>query len=74
MLDDKPPLLPNMQVYPSSTVYRQEEDDKIELPEKMKKDRSRNNLMVMYDSETSLFDSKEDFDYRQKKKEKKAIE
>ena len=62
-----------MQVYPSSTVYRQEEDNKIEIPDKMKKDRSRNNLMVMYDSETSLFDSKEDFDYRQKKKEK-AIE
>lgn len=59
-----------MQVYPSSTVYRQEEDNKIELPDKMKKDRSRNNLMVMYDSETSLFDSKEDFDYKQKKKEK----
>lgn len=38
----------------------------------MKQDQSKNELVVMFDSVSSLFDSKEDFEYKRKKKSRQA--
>ena len=65
--DDKP--MANLTVFPSPRILDQAEYfDQEEDVVNQEKPASKGNLMVMYDSETSLFDSKEDFEYKRKKK------
>ena len=59
----------NLTVFPSPRILDQAEYfDQEEDVVNQEKPNSKSNLMVMYDSETSLFDSKEDFEYKRKKK------